>query len=199
MKNTRYVNGYVLIYDPSHPKAMSSKNWNGYVYEHIVVAMQMLGRPLRPEEVVHHLDFNKTNNRQENLLVLERSQHIKLHSWLAAGAIRNESSDGIGVNSGNALGRCKICNTLLQHKQKEYCSRSCTLKGAQGKCPSKEELEQDLKVLSFLAIGRKYAVSDNAVRKWCRKYQLPDKKRILSQAEGTPSEGATTTGEVESS
>lgn len=38
--------------------------------------------------------------------------------------------------------------------------------------PSKEELESDLKSMSFLAMGRKYGVSDNAVRKRCKLYGL---------------------------
>ena len=29
--------------------------------------------------------------------------------------------------------------------------------------------------MSFTAIGKKYNVSDNAVRKWCDKYNLPRK------------------------
>ncbi len=41
--------------------------------------------------------------------------------------------------------------------------------------PSKEELYNDLLNDSFLAVGKKYGVSDNAVRKWCKRYGLPTK------------------------
>ena len=41
-------------------------------------------------------------------------------------------------------------------------------------------LEQDLAELSFVEIGKKYGVSDNAIRKWCKKYNLPYKKYKLS-------------------
>lgn len=41
--------------------------------------------------------------------------------------------------------------------------------------PSKEQLYNDLLNNSFLAVGRKYNVSDNAIRKWCRSYGLPSK------------------------
>ena len=37
--------------------------------------------------------------------------------------------------------------------------------------PSYEQLMTDLETMSFLAIGRKYGVSDNAVRKWVRWYE----------------------------
>jgi len=39
--------------------------------------------------------------------------------------------------------------------------------------PPKEELEKLIYEKSFVAIGKMYGVSDNAVRKWCKKYGLP--------------------------
>jgi 5-methylcytosine-specific restriction endonuclease McrA len=38
--------------------------------------------------------------------------------------------------------------------------------------PSKEELQDMLRKETFVAIGKKYNVSDNAVRKWAKKYDL---------------------------
>ena len=32
-----------------------------------------------------------------------------------------------------------------------------------------------IRIMSFTAIGRKYNVSDNAIRKWCDSYELPRK------------------------
>lgn len=38
-----------------------------------------LGRDLRPDEVVHHLNGDHTDDRLENLQVVTRAQHIAIH------------------------------------------------------------------------------------------------------------------------
>ena len=67
--------GYKQKYKPRSPEARSS----GYVAVHRDVASKKLGRPLRPNEVVHHRDGNKLNNRPSNLQVMTRKQHWKVH------------------------------------------------------------------------------------------------------------------------
>ena len=50
-------------------------------HEHRIVAEQMLGRPLAPDEVVHHIDGDGLNNDPENLMVLpSQAEHARLHS-----------------------------------------------------------------------------------------------------------------------
>jgi HNH endonuclease len=41
---------------------------------------QMLGRPLTSEEVVHHVDGDPLNNDPDNLVLLSRSEHQRLHT-----------------------------------------------------------------------------------------------------------------------
>lgn len=54
---------------------------NGYVYEHVIVAEKKIGRPLRPGEVVHHIDGDKRNNAPSNLEVLaSQAEHARLHA-----------------------------------------------------------------------------------------------------------------------
>ena len=46
---------------------------------HRFVMEQHLGRHLTKDEVVHHIDGNPKNNSIDNLVVLSRSEHTKIH------------------------------------------------------------------------------------------------------------------------
>lgn len=62
------------------------------------------------------------------------------------------------------------------HSNQKYCSYECSAKGQQKvNRPEREELKQLIRTTSFLEIGRRFGVSDNAVRKWCDRYNLPRK------------------------
>lgn len=68
--------GYVFCRtEPKHPKA----NSKGLYPHHRVVMENTLGRPLRENEDVHHINEDKTDNRPENLQVLSKSEHTKKH------------------------------------------------------------------------------------------------------------------------
>lgn len=165
----RHINEYRVIYKPDHPKAMTSDNWNGWIYEHIYIAEKYFGRALRDDEVVHHLDGNRENNHFSNLLVLPKESHAKLHMWIDSGVPFGTST--------RELTYCKVCGITLQSDQDYYCSiehfKIDTSK-VQNR-PTKEELLKLLQKHSYCAVGRMFDVSDNAIRKWVKRYGVDPK------------------------
>lgn len=76
-KGGRKINkkGHVLILRKGHPLA----DKNGYVLEHRYVMCEYLGRILRSDEIVHHKNGKKTDNRIENLEIMTNAEHTILH------------------------------------------------------------------------------------------------------------------------
>lgn len=69
--------GYIMIFSPNHPYPNQGK----YVYEHRLVVEKKIGRYLTKEEVVHHLNENKQDNRTENLMLFKNNAaHMKFHT-----------------------------------------------------------------------------------------------------------------------
>ena len=74
--------------------------------------------------------------------------------------------------------RCKLCDKPIHHNA-TIC-RECYVKENESKKkPSREVLKEKICTLSFLKIGEEYGVSDNAVRKWCKSYNLPYQKSVI--------------------
>jgi hypothetical protein len=70
-----YRDGYRFLREPEHPNA----NARGYVAEHRKVLADKIGRPLRPNEIAHHIDGDKTNNDPNNLLLTRTAEHMRQH------------------------------------------------------------------------------------------------------------------------
>ena len=105
----------------------------------------------------------------------------KEYGIIQSGDLKKEEKHKFEENHINAkpissIKLCKKCGRPLSTKDAEYC-QTC-IHEFQRKCewPSRDELKKLIRSIPFLQIGKKYNVSDNAVRKWCLNYGLPSKK-----------------------
>ena len=79
---------------------------------------------------------------------------------------------------------CEYCGKELEGtaRQNKYCSQECAHKACGSKRPDVFTLLEDFKELkSFVQVGNKYGVTDNAVRKWCKLYGILDKVKGQSR------------------
>jgi hypothetical protein len=75
--------GYIAVRVPvDHPHAWGPPRLKRfkYAYEHVIVMMGQLGRPLRSDEQVHHRNGNRSDNRLENLELTTVSAHQQYHT-----------------------------------------------------------------------------------------------------------------------
>jgi hypothetical protein len=157
-------NGYVAVVEDH---LLEKATVVDYVYEHRLVAEEILDRPLKEGEEVHHLDGNKTNNSPDNILVLSGPMHAKLHTWLNKNTIIPKESYLERMNKGCI--RCHVCEKPINPNEK-YCSPVCQNIGRRTvERPSDEVLKEEIKTTSYTQLGLKYGVSGNTVSKWSKK------------------------------
>lgn len=72
---------------------------------------------------------------------------------------------------------CPICNNKKEHSA--IMCHNCRILEDRKTWQSREILKQEIRHESFVQIGKKYGISDNGIRKRCKAYGLPYKKKDI--------------------
>jgi len=160
-----------MIYMPEHPES----NNLGFVAEHRVVAEQILGRPLKSGEVVHHIDHNRRNNSPDNIIVFEsRAAHSRFHQ--GGRLIQTEDPNVYSSEYVYSEIPCGYCGTLFRptNPAAKYCCMECSsLAQRRVERPTKRQLKQLIMQHTVAEIARMYGITDNGVRRWLQYENLP--------------------------
>lgn len=100
---------------------------------------------------LHHLDGNRTNNLLENLIILCPNCHSQTDNF---------------------------CGKNIKKIEYRKNNKEKTIKNPP---INRKDLKQKIRTIPFTKIGEEYGVSDNAVRKWCKKYNLPYSSRKIKE------------------
>ena len=162
------LNGYILEYKPDHPNAIASDNYKGYVYQHRLVMEQEIGRFLQPYEDVHHLNGSRSDNSPKNLILLKDSHHTRLHNWMNNNVI-------IPIEKDKHF--CVTCGAEIFSKRGKFCSTCAPSNNRVFDINNIDQVSLGKDLIthkSLESIGKKYNVTGNSVKKWCKKLGLPD-------------------------
>ena len=78
---------------------------------------------------------------------------------------------------------CKDCGKEISSKAErcKECSAKTKVIPLENMPITREELKNMIRTMPFTQIGNKYNVTDNAIRKWCEKFNLPKRKLDINK------------------
>lgn len=103
---------------------------------------------------------------------------IQLKSWVA---LKEETRLLNNPTGKQQKYKCIDCGAPVWNFNSRCITCAREIQSAGGHKPSREILKELIKKTSFTAIGRQYGVTDNAVRKWCKTYELPSKSSEIKE------------------
>jgi predicted nucleic acid-binding Zn ribbon protein len=158
------------------------------------------GKPLRLQ--VHHINGDHHDNRIENLQLLCPNCHTQTDTYGRNNIAKTSGfkiTDRVNeiLNGSESSFKpidikelkerilppkekkyCQVCGKEIKGDGEKYCSYECTEKASRKYEVTEEQLIKDFKELkSFSAVGRKYGVSDNAIKKRSKKLGVYDEIR----------------------
>lgn len=141
--------------------------------------------------ILDHIDGDNHNNVTSNLRRICPNCNSQLPTFAGRNLRKGEKTDNSNIGYSPTKIRnvklkhtrekkiCPICNkNILSNSDNKMCI-DCYKNYQSRNIPAKEELEKLIYNTPFVKIGKKYGVSDNAVRNWCKKYGLPYKYNDL--------------------
>ena len=106
---------------------------------------------------LHHLNGDNDDNRIENLIFLCPNCHSQTENYAGKSTKKKFF--------------CQKCNSQTKGYS-ELCIKCSSFNTRKVERPSKEALEKEILNNSMVSIGKKYGVSDNAIRNWCQSYNI---------------------------
>lgn len=147
---------------------------------------------------LHHIDpsmkdfsFNKAKSTAWDILVPELKKcillcancHREVHQGLIDTCLVSSFNEKIATDISQKIQKlksrelfyCKHCGAIVTYGN-DCCSNCSSLLKRKVERPGREELKKLIRNLPFTTIAEQFGVSDNSIRKWCKKENLPSKK-----------------------
>lgn len=131
---------------------------------------------------LHHKNCNHFDNNFDNLQILCPNCHAQQDGNAGANYHKYDSNNNnYKKDKDNNKILCPICKKNLMLSTSKTCINCKYESQRVVERPSREELKELIRNKPFTQIGKMFGVTDNAIRKWCKSYNLPYKSSEIKQ------------------
>lgn len=127
------------------------------------------GKDKSPSYVIGRWSWNRARKELDKCILVCANCHREIHYEKKDISLIKKEIIWIKIE-------CAYCHNIFETRNNNqiYCSNACRGDNTRRVVrPKKEELKNEIDSgISFLALGRKYGVSDNAIRKWAKSYGI---------------------------
>ena len=127
---------------------------------------------------LHHKDTNHYNNSLENLQILCPNCH-SIQEGNSGAAIGTKVKKEVKPKTEKLIFICPQCGQEFSGKGK-ICRKCYNFSNRIIERPNRDELKTLIRNNSFLSLSKKFGISDNAIRKWCKSMNLPHQKTVIN-------------------
>ena len=126
-----------------------------------------------------HRENIKYNSHYIGDFHIENILNIKIKSWVdLREKTRKENTDTSNIKEYY----CISCGKPVSRENSKCLSCARLTSVYKVERPSREELKEKIRIMTFVDIGKEYGgVTDNTVKKWCKAYNLPYLKSDIEQ------------------
>lgn len=173
----KYLNNEVIVSNSTLRKRLIEEGLKDNKCECCGLSIWM-DKPIPLE--LHHKDGNHYNNNLTNLAILCSNCHMQAHNYSNISLNKDFSLKKRKpitrmfnkIRNSKELHKCEYCGKDTSIKNK-FCSNECYRLSRRCNIPDVASLISKFKELkSFVSVSKFYGVSDNAVRKWCKNYNI---------------------------
>lgn len=122
--------------------------------------------------------FKRLNDKEKIKFIRDLVTFLRKNNKFIDFPILLEKQKKINLKNKEVHSFCLICGKPIYNLNKRFCSCNCYSKFRNKNIPSKEDLLEKIKEIGFnkIKLGLFYNVSDNAIKKWLIKYNIPVNK-----------------------
>ena len=116
-------------------------------------------------------DISLCRLKAEKCILLCTNCYAETHEHVRVVSCTNAEAESQIQKYTSKQRQCETCGSNIERKNKTGLCRKCLNHLLRAERPSKETLLKQLKTQTFVAVGKKYGVADNTIRKWIRQYE----------------------------